>query len=58
MRPYERLWLSAAELRLIADEVGTTVVVLADLPIELVDLVKTRRRRHTAGFARQAGRTR
>lgn len=49
-RPFERLWLSAGELRMVADEVGPTVVVVADLPVGLADMVKTRRRRLAAGF--------
>lgn len=57
-RPYERLWLSAVELRLVADEVGATVVVLADLPVGLADIVKTRRRRFAASFARRIGQPR
>lgn len=55
-RPFERLWLSADELRMVADEVGPTVVVVTDLPVGLADMVKTRRRRQAAGFARRNGR--
>ena len=54
-RRSERLWLSAAELRVVANEVGVTVVVEADLPVDLADIVKARRR-HSAAALRIGGR--
>lgn len=57
-RPFERLWLSACELRMVADEVGPTVVVVADLPVGLADMVKARRRRLAAGYAWRNGQPR
>lgn len=44
-RSMERLWLSAAELRLVAERLSATVVVVADIPIDLAETVKERRRR-------------
>lgn len=48
--PLERLTLSAGELRAVADEVGPTSVVLADLSPDLSHIVKERRRQHAAAL--------
>jgi hypothetical protein len=53
--PLERLWLSAAELRLVADELGSTVVVVADVPGDLAEIVKERRRRAASALREQRG---
>lgn len=54
-RPLERLWMSAAELRLVADELGSTVVVVADVPVDLAEIVKERRRRAASALREHRG---